>query len=54
MATHPHIRTGAGGSDHRPEAAQALQWLATRLGWERTLDALRQGESTEGSVPRAA
>mgnify|MGYP003339691299 FL=1 len=39
---------------HRPDPAQAIQWLASRLGWEETLDALRQGESVDPGVARAA
>jgi len=53
MATHMHI-TRTGTTPHRAESAQALEWLATRLGWERTLDALRRGAPGEREVPHAA
>lgn len=39
--------------EHRPDPAQAIQWLASRLGWERTLDSLRRNEPEE-PVARAA
>ena len=41
------IRAGAARSE---SAAQALSWLASQLDWERTLDALRDGDVSDAKA----